>query len=267
MCPQAHKEMWFPLSGPQRSLWFLYQLDSASQGRHNNAFAALVHGELDCDTLSEALQTLITRHPMLRVRFRNKHGEPEQCFVPSATVSVTCVDAVEWPEQLLRQRVLMDCLEPFDLSRPLPIRANLYERGECKKVVLLVFDHIVGDGWSYWQILDELGMLLSDPKQDANSGRTAPDSERSILFCRYWTLKEAHAKALGLGMSLAFEKIAFELYEGIARLHGHSDEWYFEHWSPTPTHTVAIAIRTREPVHLIRHFGLPEKHPDFSTAS
>jgi 4'-phosphopantetheinyl transferase len=95
----------------------------------------------------------------------------------------------------------------------------------------------------------------------------APDSERSILLCRYWTLKEAYAKALGLGMSLAFEKIAFELYEGIARLHGHSDEWYFEHWSPTPTHTVAIAIRTREPVHLIRHFGLPEKHPDFSTAS
>jgi 4'-phosphopantetheinyl transferase len=95
----------------------------------------------------------------------------------------------------------------------------------------------------------------------------APDSERPILFCRYWTLKEAYAKALGLGMSLAFERIAFELEEGIARLQDHSEEWYFEHWSPIPTHTVAIAIRSREPVHLIRHLGLPEKDPDFSAAS
>src|SRR5437867_2105719 len=32
----------------------------------------------------------------------------------------------------------------------------------------------------------------------------ASNTERATLLCRYWTLKEAYAKALGLGMSLAF---------------------------------------------------------------
>lgn len=95
----------------------------------------------------------------------------------------------------------------------------------------------------------------------------ATETGQSLLFCRYWTLKEAYAKALGLGMSLMFDKIPFDLYEGGARLHAHPDEWNFEHWSPTSTHTVAVAIRSREPVHLNRHCGLPDPHPEFPLAS
>lgn len=86
---------------------------------------------------------------------------------------------------------------------------------------------------------------------------TAPDTERPRLFYRYWTLKEAYAKAIGLGMSLAFDHIAFKLCEGSARLHVHSDEWHFEQWSPTPTHILATAVRSRRPVRLIRHCGMP----------
>ncbi len=85
----------------------------------------------------------------------------------------------------------------------------------------------------------------------------APEAERTVLFCRYWTLKEAYAKALGLGMSLAFDRIAFELCEGSARLHADSAEWHFEQWSPTPTHILATAVRACGPVRMIRHRGLP----------
>jgi 4'-phosphopantetheinyl transferase len=87
----------------------------------------------------------------------------------------------------------------------------------------------------------------------------APDTERAKLFCRYWTLKEAHAKALGLGMSVAFDKIAFELCEGFAHLRAHSNEWHFAQWAPTSTHILATAVRTRKPVRLLRHSGLPDK--------
>jgi 4'-phosphopantetheinyl transferase len=85
----------------------------------------------------------------------------------------------------------------------------------------------------------------------------APDIERPTLFCRYWTLKEACAKARGLGMSLPFDGMAFDLCEESARLHAHSDEWHFEQWSPTPTHTLATAVRADGPVRLARHCGLP----------
>ena len=85
----------------------------------------------------------------------------------------------------------------------------------------------------------------------------ASNTERATLLCRYWTLKEAYAKALGLGMSLAFADMAFELHDGYGRLHTRSDEWHFEQWSPTPTHIVATAVRARGPFRLVRHSGIP----------
>lgn len=85
----------------------------------------------------------------------------------------------------------------------------------------------------------------------------ASDTERPTLLCRFWTLKEAYAKALGLGMSLPFDEIAFALFDGYGRLHGDSDEWHFEQWSPTPTHILAAAVRAGGPVRLVRHCGLP----------
>jgi 4'-phosphopantetheinyl transferase len=85
----------------------------------------------------------------------------------------------------------------------------------------------------------------------------APGSERAALFCRYWTLKEAFAKALGVGLLLEFDRTAFVLLEGSARLCSSSEEWSFEQWSPTPTHTIATAIRSCRPVQVIRHSGLP----------
>lgn len=85
----------------------------------------------------------------------------------------------------------------------------------------------------------------------------ASDAERPTLLCRYWTLKEAYAKALGLGMSLAFEDVAFVLHDGYGRLQTHSDEWHFAQWSPASTHILATAVRARGPVRLVRHCGMP----------
>jgi 4'-phosphopantetheinyl transferase len=103
--------------------------------------------------------------------------------------------------------------------------------------------------------LDSLIHAVLAPSEAATVA-AAPDSERPMLFCRYWTLKEAYAKALGLGMTLAFDGIAFDLFNGSARLQPYSDEWHFEQWS-TPAHTLAAAVRVRGPFRLIRHCGLP----------
>jgi 4'-phosphopantetheinyl transferase len=104
--------------------------------------------------------------------------------------------------------------------------------------------------------LHDLARTVLAPSEWATIA-AASDTERPILFSRYWTLKEAFAKARGLGMSLAFDQIAFDLFDGSARLHAHSGEWHFEQWSPTPTHTLATAVRARGPVRLIRHCEMP----------
>ncbi len=86
----------------------------------------------------------------------------------------------------------------------------------------------------------------------------ASESKRPGLFYRFWTLKEAYTKALGLGMQLPFHQVAFELGDDSARLHSPSEGWHFEQWDPGATHLLAAAIRTSSPVRLFRHIGIPE---------
>ena len=154
-------QAWFPLSAAQSSRWFMYQLDPASQGSHNNGFAVRVDGALDLGLLRASLQTLVERHPMLRSRFRHASGTPQQSIAALAPVQLLCTDVSGQEDSVVQEQVQADCGIAFDLATPPLMRAHWYARGDAGGVLLLVFDHIVCDGWSYWQLLDELGQLMA----------------------------------------------------------------------------------------------------------
>lgn len=106
-----------------------------------------------------------------------------------------------------------------------------------------------------FETLDLVSRVLA-PSERAILNATS-EGRRHELFMRYWTLKEAYSKALGLGMQLDFCQIAFELRDGSARLQPDSSEWHFHQWKPDDTHVLATAIRTSAPVRLFRHIGIP----------
>ena len=85
-----------------------------------------------------------------------------------------------------------------------------------------------------------------------------PDTERPMLFCRHWTLKEAYATVLGLGMSPRSDCMVFKHNEVSPHLLAYSDEWHLAQWSHTPPHTLAIAIRAHGPSHPVLHCGMPD---------
>jgi 4'-phosphopantetheinyl transferase len=79
---------------------------------------------------------------------------------------------------------------------------------------------------------------------------------RRLGFLRYWTLKEAYAKARGLGLRLPFDRIRFDLRDGIrlcadAGLAAGSEAgwedggagWQFAQWSPFEGAVLALALR------------------------
>jgi amino acid adenylation domain-containing protein len=167
-------DVWMPLSSAQRSRWFLYRLAPRAQGGHNNVFAAVVHGDIDAETLSHALRRLTARHPLLRACFRERDGEPEQRMAGPIDVPLICLDASALDDAALRERIDSDGSRAFDLSRGPLIRAGLYARGAHEHVLLIAFDHIAVDGWSYWQLLDELGDLLAHPAQ-SDAPASGPD--------------------------------------------------------------------------------------------
>lgn len=95
---------------------------------------------------------------------------------------------------------------------------------------------------------------------------TLPADERPGQFFRYWTLKEAYAKARGLGMLLPFNRYSFELcMHGIQisidpTLNDNGADWQFEQWPATKRHLLAIALRRgRGPNYrIVRYTTMPD---------
>jgi len=87
-----------------------------------------------------------------------------------------------------------------------------------------------------------------------------PQDDRPFLLSRYWTIKEAYAKALGLGMSLPFEQTAFEWRAGDLHLAGGVGEWQFDSWLPAANYVAALALRTDTPVRVTRSLCLPDPY-------
>ncbi|WP_327242722.1 4'-phosphopantetheinyl transferase family protein [Streptomyces sp. NBC_01320] len=83
-----------------------------------------------------------------------------------------------------------------------------------------------------------------------------PDAVRAHRFLQHWVLKEAYAKARGLGLRLPFDACGFLLGPGPLRaeLPDAPQPWRFQQWRPTPWHVAALALRGGEgrqpqPVH------------------
>ncbi|MFI6875860.1 4'-phosphopantetheinyl transferase family protein [Streptomyces sp. NPDC050400] len=103
------------------------------------------------------------------------------------------------------------------------------------------------------------------PEEAAWVARAAPGRDRDRRILRLWTLKEAYAKARGLGLGLAFDSFAFTLAddEGVLAFRPPDDEppgqWRFAELEPEPGVLVAVTVMTspdEEPV-LDLHHGFP----------
>ncbi|WP_329213094.1 4'-phosphopantetheinyl transferase superfamily protein [Streptomyces sp. NBC_01485] len=82
-----------------------------------------------------------------------------------------------------------------------------------------------------------------------------PEPSRAAGFLRYWTLKEAYAKAIGLGLSVPFDQCCFSFTGApgssgpgadtgaISLSHDHAGRWQFRQWLPGPEHLLALALR------------------------
>ncbi|MBB1060448.1 non-ribosomal peptide synthetase, partial [Marilutibacter spongiae] len=206
---------WVPLAATQQSRWFLYQLDPEARGNHNNVFVATLRGGIDPARLCAAIATLVERHPMLRARIaRREDGEPVQWIMPADPLlePLQRVDVAGLDDESLRRRVDAEAWRPFtDPCEPL-MRAVLYGRTAEESVLLLAFDHLVCDGWSYWVMLDELKALMGDapaapPRNDgrhryfdhARAQRdwlASPAAERKLAYWRELFAEEPDVLAL-----------------------------------------------------------------------
>ncbi|MEU7187877.1 non-ribosomal peptide synthase/polyketide synthase [Streptomyces sp. NPDC045369] len=138
-----------PLSPAQRRLWFLHRMEGPS-ATYNIPLAMRLTGPLDATALRTALVDVTERHEVLRTVLPETDGVPRQTVLgrDAALAVVTVTDATGWDEAEVTERVSAAARRSADLTRELPLRADLLVLGPEEHVLVLVLHHIAADGWS-----------------------------------------------------------------------------------------------------------------------
>jgi amino acid adenylation domain-containing protein/non-ribosomal peptide synthase protein (TIGR01720 family) len=152
----------FPLSLAQQRLWFLAQLEPDNPF-YNMASAIHVQGKLNFMVLQESFNEVVRRHEILRTNFRTVDSRAVAIIASAKSLSLPLLDISEVPsnqrEIKVRQLVLAEAQQPFDLNSDMLVRVKLLRLDEQEHIVLLTMHHIVSDGWSMGLLVRELGTI------------------------------------------------------------------------------------------------------------
>src|SRR5262245_5777731 len=85
-----------PLSFGQQRLWFLNQLAPDSPF-YNVAMAFRLTGMLNAEALQQALDTIVSRHEVLRTTFNTVDGQPLQIIAKDRSATMAVVDLSSLP--------------------------------------------------------------------------------------------------------------------------------------------------------------------------
>lgn len=171
----------YPLAPSQRRLWFLDRLDLG-----NPAFvipyALAVRGDLNVGRLEAALAQLVLRHSVLRTRFIETDGVPQQMVERGYEPMVERFDEAEGDyEHRLANALLRfggEARKPFNLDKLPLFRVALYSLGPSDHLLGIVIHHIIADGVSMQVLLDDLVELY-------NVGGGADSAGMSVLRPEY----------------------------------------------------------------------------------
>ncbi|HEY9805765.1 MAG TPA: condensation domain-containing protein, partial [Candidatus Obscuribacterales bacterium] len=151
-----------PLSFPQQQMWLLSQVQTELPA-YNYLFAFQLPGLLNPTALEQALNEIIRRHEAWRTNFVLMNGSPVQVIHAARTVQLPKLDlrslAATERESEAMQRLSVEVQRPFDLAADLLLRPYLIRLDETDYRLCLVLHHIIYDGLSLVNFLQELEVL------------------------------------------------------------------------------------------------------------
>ncbi|HEV2399623.1 MAG TPA: condensation domain-containing protein, partial [Candidatus Sulfotelmatobacter sp.] len=149
----------FRSSFSQQRLWFLDQLEPGTAA-YNLPRAFRIDGPLNIEILKEALNVIVKRHGSLRTVFDSIGGESRQVVLSEAHAEIPITDLSDVPATEREQEALSIIAEegkkPFDLREGPLVRCLLVRLAPERHIFLLVFHHIITDGWSISVLFREL---------------------------------------------------------------------------------------------------------------
>uniref|UniRef100_UPI000B23B3F1 non-ribosomal peptide synthetase n=1 Tax=Aquimarina longa TaxID=1080221 RepID=UPI000B23B3F1 len=162
-----------PLSFSQERLWFIDQLEGSVA--YHMPIVLQLEGALDIDVLRESLQSIISRHEVLRSVIHSTDGVGYQEVLPSSDWDLSIVSLEECD---LEASLSSFIASPFDLSSDYMLRMCLYDLGSSRYVLAGVFHHISSDGWSN-------GILVNEFVSFYSSLKTGSEASLPVLPIQY----------------------------------------------------------------------------------
>ncbi len=160
-----------PLSFSQQSLWFLAQMESDSSA-YNMSEVLRLKGNLDAAALRFALEKIVERHEILRTSFKSIGGQPSQIVSGDVDFDFTNADLTNFPIEAREETALeiasKIAAQPFDLTRSPLLRLKLVKLDEAEHLLVVVFHHIISDGWSVGVFLKELSAFYKAKLGNSN---------------------------------------------------------------------------------------------------
>lgn len=152
-----------PLTAGLRQLWVHTQFSRGASLAYHELLAARMQGALDTASMNRALRQMVDRHEALRSTI-TANGE----YLRIASTMRSEVDVIDVGEQYASRgeaeiRTLLDheSEEPLDPVKGPLFRVRLYRFGALDHLFVLVFHHLIMDGYSADVFMQELAQCYT----------------------------------------------------------------------------------------------------------
>jgi amino acid adenylation domain-containing protein len=182
-----------PLTESQREIWLAATRGNDANCAFNESLTLRLQGEASEEEVRCALEAAIARHDALR----STVDPNEECLriAPAFTSQIPfvnlCALSPDERRSVIDARIAEEGRTPFDLSTGPLVRATLLRTAPDELVLLLTGHHIVLDGWSANQLLEDMGRIYSAAKTKAK-----PELAPLLPFSSY-ALREQEEAQLG----------------------------------------------------------------------
>ncbi|PEJ24954.1 hypothetical protein CN677_29145 [Bacillus pseudomycoides] len=155
-----------PLSKGQRDFFLQYCL-YPDKSSYNEPFAWHVYSKLDVSLVKKAFIEIIKRHEIYRSIFVMEK-DPVQKVYSELGLDFEVIDVGTRELSSINRDLYQESYKPFVLENESPFRVRLFRYAKDHYIMLLVWHHIVTDGWSISLILDEFGTIYKHLKEAIN---------------------------------------------------------------------------------------------------
>jgi amino acid adenylation domain-containing protein len=156
-----------PLTEPQREVFLAAALNDEANCAFNESLTLHLRGPIRKDALANALSAAFARHDALRSTV-SEDGEwlnlSSSCDLAPTFVDLRDLSPTQQTEAL-RAAAEREAGTPFDLTHGPLVRAICYELAADHVALMLTAHHIVLDGWSANQLLEDAGKMYSHGQQ------------------------------------------------------------------------------------------------------